>query len=55
MTARTAQPLPECGDCGRPMRRERHAETGGYCADCRPNLLDYAWHVEAVERLGGPR
>lgn len=34
MTVRLAQPLPECGECGRPTRRAVYDATGGRCTEC---------------------
>lgn len=34
MTLHLAEPLPECSDCGRPVRRAVHEATGGLCTAC---------------------
>jgi hypothetical protein len=33
--ARIAPPLPECLDCGDPVRRDTAAANAGRCTDCR--------------------
>jgi hypothetical protein len=38
MTARQAEPLPECLGCSRPTRRITYAANGGLCTDCSTGL-----------------
>lgn len=39
MTARMAEPLPECLSCERPTARRVHEATGGLCSDCHTQRL----------------
>lgn len=55
MTARVARPLPECSECGDPVRRPTHLANGGRCTDCalrvqfsQPTQLELAG-LEPVE------
>lgn len=35
------RPLPECGQCGEPTRRDVHRRNGGYCSSCRPITTEH--------------
>lgn len=43
MTVHIAEPLPECSQCGRPIRRSVAANTGGLCT------ADAAWSQTVAE------
>lgn len=42
------RPLPECKECGDPVRRQLHQETGGYCR--KPDCLTPARAMAAEHR-----
>lgn len=42
------RPLPECKECGDPVRRQLHMETGGYCR--KPDCLTPARAMAAEHR-----